>query len=1003
MADARKIIRARGTRLTLVLMIGFVCTIIISAATTAGWLDLIERRLSDLRARWFQFHTPPPTKDIVHLDITDRSLQVIGRWPWPRDVQAEILDVVNEGGAKVVMTDVIYAEPSAPGVDGRNPDDAMVEVLTRRGNVLIPYSATFTAEPEPTVLEQAIISLFEKDIEITPSEMVQQLNDRGFDEELAKVNLDPIFLQRREQTMMRRISALMDSGVTDVAELRARLLPRTDPRYTGSPLLRLLDEQLDRTLRFRELDRFSVPLQPAVPSLFQASNAVLPILRFSQAARYSGYVDYIPIGDAVVRSLPLFIEQNGKMVPAASFALACAFLNVPMETVRVTPNEVVLPLPEGIERRIPVRTVHSGSGRNAPLVMEVPWWGPEEEWSVMYDFPSYVQSSQHVGVDVAWSVIDVRRKMAQNQSELRKAVIYLTSVISPEMVEMVETLPDDALTTYANEKLGAAEAAIGEQALALAALDEQLAVVKACVAAGGLPPGRSEDDFYAHYEAMLKRVDQEAFASFNRALGLEANIAFAESHIPAAEQLRLKTDIALQTLRAATQIVPVIEVQNKKFAEELETARLKIRQAVNGKAVILGFVATGALDFYPTPLHKKSPGVVVHGAVFNGVVTGHVWTYAPMYITVLITLAMGFTATLVSSLLAPLKTVFVMVSLLLGYVLFNCMVLFDYGDTIVGLAGPIVVAGLVWSGTTLDRYVMEIQERARIKKRFQSYVDPQLVNYVVSHPEQDTLAGAVREMSVVFTDLEGFTTLSEKLKERTVGMLSEYMTLAVPIIRQNRGLVNKFLGDGIMFFYNAPEPNPDHAYSAAKTVFELNQMLVQFNEKLKQSGLPTLFMRAGLTTGEMVVGDAGDHNTGADYTVLGDNVNLSARLESANKVTGTKLLCIDRTVELLAGRFVVRPVAKLQVKGKEQSVMTWEPMCLIGQENEQIVKTAEHSKAVFEAYNQSQFTECLAAVEAMEKELGPSKFTKLYRDQARMRIEDPPGPEFDGRITLTEK
>src|SRR5205814_2875552 len=141
---------------------------------------------------------------------------------------------------------------------------------------------------------------------------------------------------------------------------------------------------------------------------------------------------------------------------------------------------------------------------------------------------------------------------------------------------------------------------------------------------------------------------------------------------------------------------------------------------------------------------------------------------------------------------------------------------------------------------------------------------------------------------VGFTDLADFTALSERLKEQTVPLLGEYLGEMVPIIRKRGGYVNKFIGDGIMFFFGAFQPDPRHALDAVESVLEMHEALARFNQRLAREGRPTLMMRAGVNTGEVVVGDSGPPDA-SDFTALGDPVNFASRLESANKAVGTRV------------------------------------------------------------------------------------------------------------------
>ena len=199
---------------------------------------------------------------------------------------------------------------------------------------------------------------------------------------------------------------------------------------------------------------------------------------------------------------------------------------------------------------------------------------------------------------------------------------------------------------------------------------------------------------------------------------------------------------------------------------------------------------------------------------------------------------------------------------------------------IYGAAAPLATAFLVWSMLTLVRFIREQTQKRKITARFRSYVDPQLVNYVLDNIDEDFFAGQVRLLTVVFTDLAGFTTISETLREKTVPLLNRYMSLMLPIIRENNGLWNKFLGDGIMFFYGAPIENPQsRRRRCPHRACRCRKAMIPFNEEIKKQDLPPVTMRAGISTGPMIVGDAGstDIKHGAsDYTVLGDEVNLGA-------------------------------------------------------------------------------------------------------------------------------
>jgi adenylate cyclase len=434
-----------------------------------------------------------------------------------------------------------------------------------------------------------------------------------------------------------------------------------------------------------------------------------------------------------------------------------------------------------------------------------------------------------------------------------------------------------------------------------------------------------------------------------------------------------------------------------------------LKQQLEGKVVLIGWAAAGQYDYYPTSLHPQCPGVVIQGVAVNTILTRDFLHFAPAWLSPLITMTMGGLITMLVALLTSYRALIATLILAGTYLLFNGLIMYDMWNIVLPVAGAMATATVVWGILTLYRYIFESAERARITKRFSSYVDPSIVNSVIENPDSVQFAGQVRDMTVVFTDLAGFTTISEKLQERTVPLLNDYMSRMMPVIRKYRGTWNKFLGDGIMFFYNAPQDDPQHARHAVVTVLEMQHAVEEFNKELFKQKLPKVAMRAGIVTGNMIAGDAGSitasdpQHAASDYTVLGDNVNLSARLESANKALGSRILCVEHTIELMGNGILYRPMARLQVAGKTQGVMTFEPLCFEQDGSDKTRRLIDLTKRVVDTYFAAKFEDCVKAAQEMQDEFGSSKFTTLYLEHAREFILAPPEGDFDGTIVLESK
>jgi CHASE2 domain-containing sensor protein/class 3 adenylate cyclase len=511
----------------------------------------------------------------------------------------------------------------------------------------------------------------------------------------------------------------------------------------------------------------------------------------------------------------------------------------------------------------------------------------------------------------------------------------------------------------------------------------------------------------------LKLVDLDDDA--NKYLALEPSARPREARIAqASKQIPVKLAELAEIANPPPEIVANIQLlkedqralaqypnADQQLRNLLDDYRKDLANRVKGRTVFIGWMATGQLDMVTTPIHQRCPGVVVHGAIYNAIMSGELWTVAPHGITIALIILMGMITSSTLARVSPGSGILIALLLVAVYAVINGLLLFDYGNIVVGAASPIASVAIVWAGMTLFRVITEIRERHRITKRFQSYVDPSLVTYVIEHPELARLEGEIRELTVVFTDLAGFTTLTEKLGPAAVKILSRYKSKMVPVIRKHRGFVHCFMGDGIMFSYGAPEPNPEHFVDAIATVMEMQHTMEKFNQEIVAEGYPALGMRAGVSTGNVVIGDSGSEDA-CDYAALGDASNLGARLESANKAFGTHILISERTADLLQDRYLLRPIAGLVVAGKTQAVMTYEPLAKKDSATDEQRQLAAATVEMVKHYAEGRFAECVAAADAMDQRFGPSKLTKLYRDTCNRYIADPP-KDFRGEITLTEK
>lgn len=341
--------------------------------------------------------------------------------------------------------------------------------------------------------------------------------------------------------------------------------------------------------------------------------------------------------------------------------------------------------------------------------------------------------------------------------------------------------------------------------------------------------------------------------------------------------------------------------------------------------VFIGMTAPGLLDLRPTPLGPTTAGVEYHAAVLDNLLNRDFARYPALAVVIG---AIGLILTLVVG--GALSARRARVQLLL----IGILLLVTIGSSLWGAFGgwwlPMVVPCLavVFAGVlaTALQYAVEGREHRFIKGAFQHYVSPEVIDQIVEDPRHLSLGGARRELTIFFSDLEGFTSISEKLPASALAeLLNEFLSAMTDEILAHGGTVDKYIGDAIVAFWNAPLNQPDHARRGFDAMVACNTRAREMAPELERRFGVKVRMRIGLNSGEINVGNFGSRAR-FNYTVLGDAANLASRLEGANKAFGTTMLVSHATVEQ-AGYFErVRKIGALIVVGKKEPVVVYEPL-----------------------------------------------------------------------------
>lgn len=370
------------------------------------------------------------------------------------------------------------------------------------------------------------------------------------------------------------------------------------------------------------------------------------------------------------------------------------------------------------------------------------------------------------------------------------------------------------------------------------------------------------------------------------------------------------------------------------------------RDFFKGKAVFLGLTAAGLFDLKPSPVSSKTAGVFIHATAYENLLNRNFIIPLPKFVVFLG--IMFFSFIIPASLLKHHSLKFNVLSLLsiLFFLSFSVVTLFifSYYLEAMPLLFSVVFTATV---TLLYSYASEGRQRSYIKKVFSQYMDKKIVDYILEHPELVAPGGHREVVTVFFADIEGFTSISEKLSpEDTALMLHKVLNAMTEVVINNSGVIDKYIGDCIMAFWGYPVKSQDYASNACRTAIECIERLEEINRDFSEKGFPRINIRIGIHTGDAIVGNIGSDRL-FNFTVIGDTVNIASRLESVNKFFKTRVIISEDTASKISEEFAKRPLGIITVKGKVEPIGIYE---LIGIKEKLPKKELEKLERFSEAY-----------------------------------------------------
>ena len=419
-----------------------------------------------------------------------------------------------------------------------------------------------------------------------------------------------------------------------------------------------------------------------------------------------------------------------------------------------------------------------------------------------------------------------------------------------------------------------------------------------------------------------------------------------------------------------------------------------------GKFVVVGAKAAGLLDLRVTPMRSVTPGYFIHATALDNFLHGDPLRRVPLTGRVAAALVLGAIAGAIVVGLTVRPGAFTAAGLILVQTAAAAAV-FEMRNVWVDVVVPTLAMGLAYAGGTGYAYLTEGRERRFLKGAFSRYLAPEVVDALVASPERLALGGETRELTVMFVDVAGFTGLSEGRKpEEVVAVMNEYFNELTGVIQGEGGTVDKFIGDAVMAFWNAPVRQADHAARASRAAREIHEGIERVNQRLKAKNLPSLSARVGVATGEALVGNVGS-STKFNYTAMGDTVNLASRLEGAAKQFHTTTLVAGTTAAAADRAVAFREIDLIQVKGRAEPVpiYTIDPDALEGPRAEARAIFAQALRA-YRARDFDAAARDFDAAAKLDPDDGPAA---TLAERAREFMLTPPPAGWRGEFQLTSK
>jgi adenylate cyclase len=894
------------------------------AATVFSGLYLMQF-YGDLEYRIFDgflgMRPEPKQSTLIKLvDVDNGAIDLVGSWPWPRDVMAEGVMRMRELGARTVSFDIEYVNQSNAGIDvdqlkNKLPADFTQGFGEIQGNVNDLIDAVATGA-------------------ISPKAALRYKNDLN--------------------------AGIDDTRVKLIGEVSS--VARDNDRYLGGAL-RLFgsayvtvnvsnneSEAVTTIKPSKETERFAVDrIKADRDSALEATIMSATIPQIAEGAKGAGFVNVLIDHDGVRRRIDILREYDGKYYAQLIVAPLLSVLgNPPIEATKSTVTLKGAHLPDGTVKDIRI-PISSGA-----------------QTLINWPRADFYGSFQHK----SFSELVNLKRLEEDLSG------YLRNIAEMDIDTGTQGRP------------------YRDGALAVLALEDKASALKAQAMATG--DQKATDAWIAGRVEYLAAAKKFLAGGSDKELTGYIDMAIRKGAVRPAD---------VDGAREVIATVDKLYTQARESLQTLSDKRAMLSSFLAGSMCIIGWTSTGTTDLGVNPFHAQYINVGTHAALANTILQGDFLSEAPVWISIVLSFALAFLIILIQRNLKPLQNILAgIVAMIL--VVIGTFVLFRFTGIYIKVLGPALTVFFTGMTNAIVKYLSTEREKSFYRKAFATYLSPDVINQLVADPSKLRLGGDMKHMTAMFTDVRAFSSVSEKLTaDRLVALLNEYLTGMSDIILDMRGTIDKYEGDAIIGFFGAPLEIPDHAHLALEAAVKMKRREAVMNEHFVADGMSPnpLLTRIGINTGDIVVGNMGTERK-MDYTIMGNNVNLAARLEGVNKMYGTWILASDATKSEGEEGMLFRRLDRVRVVNINTPVQLWEVVDILADADDATKAKIAEFHQILDVFETKDWNRAKAGFEDFLKRWPEDGPAKTFQKRTETYLGPNPPPEgWDGVFNLNEK